>query len=142
MKKFSTSFGGYNKYEVNEFVDDVTKNYEEMLNRLKKTDEEVRLLREELIKAKEKEIGWAKAFQIAEEASSQIRKVAKDESNAIIDDAKRNASRILNDALIKAEKVEADAQELRHRVEVYKRKVKEVIDEQKEMIDEIGEIRY
>ena len=51
-------------------------------------------------------------------------------------------TRIINDALVKAEKAEADAQELRHRVEVYKRRIKEVIDEQREMIDEIGDIRY
>ena len=133
---------GYNKWEVNQFIDEVTENYEAMLNRLKETDAKIVELKEELEKAKEKEIGWTKAFAVAEEASNQIRRVAKEESRAIIDDAKKNASRIINDALIKAEEAESNAQNLKRRVEIYKKRVKDVIREQEEMIDNIGNINY
>lgn len=133
---------GYNKWEVNQFIDEVTENYEAMLNRLKETDAKIEELKEELEKAKEKEIGWTKAFAVAEEASNQIRRVAKEESRAIIDDAKKNASRIINDALIKAEEAESNAQNLKRRVEIYKKRVKDVIREQEEMIDNIGNINY
>ena len=142
MKKFRTSVVGYNKYDVNDFIDEVTENYEAMLNKLKETDQKIEELKIELEKAKEKEIGWTKAFAVANEASSQIRRVAKDESLAIINDAKKNASRIINDALIKAEAAENDAENLRRRVEIYKRRVKDVIHEQEEMIDQIGDITY
>ena len=142
MRKFRTSITGYNKWEVNQFVNDVTEKYESMLKRLKESDQQIETLKQELIKIKEKEIGWTKAFTVAEDASNQIRKVAKDEARSIIDDARKNASRIINDALIKAEEAEDAAQNLRRRVDIYKRKVKEVIREQEEMIDEIGDINY
>ena len=142
MKKFRTSITGYNKWEVNQFVNEVTDKYESMLKRLKESDQQIEKLKQELIKVKEKEIGWTRAFTVAEEASNQIRRVAKEESRNIIDDARRNASRIINDALIKAEEAEQSAQNLRRRVDIYKRKVKEVIREQEEMIDEIGDINY
>ena len=35
MKKFSTSINGYHKNEVNAFVNEVAKEYENMLNNLK-----------------------------------------------------------------------------------------------------------
>ena len=35
MKKFTTSFTGYSKNEVNGFINEVTKEYESMLNNLK-----------------------------------------------------------------------------------------------------------
>ena len=142
MRKFRTSITGYNKWEVNQFVNEVTDKYESMLKRLKESDQQIEKLKQELIKAKEKEMGWTRAFSVAEDAANQIRRVAKEESRSIIEDARKNASRIINDALIKAEEAEQTAQALRRRVDIYKRKVKEVIREQEEMIDEIGDINY
>ena len=135
MKKFSTSLGGYDKNEVNRFVSEVTKNYEDILNKLKAADEQVQRLQEDLVKYKNIESTLNKAIIIANDTAHQIRKTSSEEAQSIINDARRSASRIINDALIKAERAEADAQTLRRRVEIYKRKVTQAIDEQKELIE-------
>ena len=139
MKKFSTSFNGYNKSEVNSFVKDVAKEYESMLNNLKKRDEEITSLKQKLLQYQNMENTLNKALLIAEDTSSQIKKVARDESKAIIDEAKRNASRIVNDALLKAEKLEADGENLRKRIVIFKRKFKSIIETELETIDSIDE---
>lgn len=139
MKKFSTSFNGYNKSEVNSFVKDVAKEYESMLNNLKKRDEEITSLKQRLLQYQNMENTLNKALLIAEDTSSQIKKVARDESKAIIDEAKRNASRIVNDALLKAEKLEADGENLRKRIVIFKRKFKSIIETELETIDSIDE---
>ncbi|HIQ94140.1 TPA: DivIVA domain-containing protein [Candidatus Ventrenecus stercoripullorum] len=139
MKKFSTSFNGYNKSEVNSFVRDVAKEYESMLNNLKKRDEEITSLKQRLLQYQNMENTLNKALLIAEDTSSQIKKVARDESKAIIDEAKRNASRIVNDALLKAEKLEADGENLRKRIVIFKRKFKSIIETELETIDSIDE---
>ena len=139
MKKFSTSFNGYNKSEVNSFVKDVAKEYESMLNNLKKRDEEIASLKQKLLQYQNMENTLNKALLIAEDASSQIKKVARDESKSIIDEAKRNASRIVNDALLKAEKLEADGENLRKRIVIFKRKFKSIIETELETIDSIDE---
>ena len=139
MKKFSTSFNGYNKSEVNSFVKDVAKEYESMLNNLKKRDEEIASLKQKLLQYQNMENTLNKALLIAEDTSSQIKKVARDESKAIIDEAKRNASRIVNDALLKAEKLEADGENLRKRIVIFKRKFKSIIETELETIDSIDE---
>ena len=135
MKKFNTALGGYDKNEVNKFVSDVTKNYEEILNKLKVADAEIQKLQEDLVKYKNMESTLNKAIIIANDTAHQIRKTSSEEAQSIINDARRSASRIINDALIKAERAEADAQTLRRRVEIYKRKVTQAIDEQKELIE-------
>lgn len=142
MKSFNTSFNGYNKTEVNKFVSDVTKNYEEVLNKLKEADKEVERLKEDLVKYKNLENTLNRAIIIANDTANQVRRTSRDEADAIINDARRNASRIINDALIKAEKAENDAETLKRRIEIYKRRVKQVIDEQKELIDSIDTIEY
>ena len=139
MKKFNTSFNGYNKNEVNNFVMEVTSNYEELLNRLKIADKEIEALNSSLKKYKDLETTLNRAIIVANDTARTLRKTSQDEAKNIIEDARKNASRIVNDALIKAEKAENDAKELKRRIEIYKKRVSTVIDEQKEIIESIGE---
>ena len=139
MKKFSSSINGYSKTEVNNFVNDVTKEYESMLNKLKAQDSEILRLKQDLEKYKNMENTLNRAIMVAEDTSNQIKKIAKDEARGVIDDAKRNASRIVNDALIKADKIEQDAEYLKRRVVVFKKRLKMVVDEQLEIIESINE---
>ena len=138
-RKFNTSLNGYNKIEVNNFVNEVTSEYESMLAKLKKQDGDINLLKQELEKYKNMENTLNRAIVIAEDASNQIKKIARDEARGVIDDAKRNASRIVNDALLKADKIEQDAELLKRRVSVFKRRLQNVVDEQIEFIDSINE---
>lgn len=139
MKKFNTSLNGYQKTEVNNFVNEVAKEYESMLNSLKSKDQEILALKNELERFKNMENTLNRAILVAEEASHNIKKVARDEYKGIIEDAKRNASRIVNDALIKAERVEHDAETLKRRVIIFKRRFKQAVEEQLEVIENIEE---
>lgn len=139
MKKFNTSLNGYNKLEVNNFVNEVTSEYESMLSKLKAQDTEIKTLKDELEKYKNMENTLNRAIVVAEDASNQIKRVARDEAKGVIEDARRNASRIVNDALLKADKIEQDAETLKRRVVVFKRRLQSVVDEQIEFIDSISE---
>ncbi|MCI8467304.1 MAG: DivIVA domain-containing protein [Bacilli bacterium] len=139
MKKFRTSFNGYNKQEVNLFVRDVTREYESMLNNLKARDQEIENLKQKLIQYQNMETTLNRALLVAEDASSQIKKLARDESKGIIDDARRNASRIVNEALMRATKLEQDAENLKRRIVVFKRKFRQAMEAEIENIDEMPE---
>ena len=133
------SLNGYNKLEVNNFVNEVTSEYERMLSKLKSQDEEIKQLKEDLEKYKNMESTLNRAIVVAEDASNQIKRVARDEAKGVIEDAKRNASRIVNEALLKADKIEQDAETLKRRVVIFKRRLRSVVDEQVEFIDSINE---
>lgn len=139
MKRFSNSFNGYNKDEVNSFVATVAKEYESMLNKLKAQDLEIEKLNSDLKKYQNLEDTLNKTILVAEDASTQIKRMARDESKGIIDEAKKNASRIINDALVKAQKYETDAEELRKRVVSFKKKYKQAMESEIEAIEEIAE---
>lgn len=140
MKKFTSTANGYSKEEVNNFVFEVTKEYESMLNKLKNRDKEVTLLKEKLNHYKDLETTLNKAVLVAEESSNQIKKIAKDEAKLIIADAKKNASHIINDALLKAEKTEIEADQLRRSLKIYKARIKQTIEEQLTMVDDVDNI--
>ena len=48
MRKFNTAINGYDKQEVNQFVSEVTNEYEQMLEKLKSKDKEIALLEEQV----------------------------------------------------------------------------------------------
>ena len=139
MKKFGTSLNGYNKTEVNNFVSEVVREYENILNKLKSMNEENQRLLQEVEKYKDMQGSFNKAILVAQDASSQIKKMAKDEYKTIIDEAKKNASRIVNEALLKANRIESDSEELRRRTILFKRKLRQAIESELEAIEDIGE---
>ncbi len=141
-EKFKTAFNGYNKEDVNSFIRSVTKEYESMLERLKKSDAENEDLKQKLVEYQNLENTLRRSLLIAEESNKELRRVAKNESIQMVEEARRNASRIVNDALIKAERIEANADALKRRAIMYKRKIKQLLDEQNQMLDKFDDIEY
>ena len=139
VNKFSTSIQGYKKEEVNDFVKEVTKEYESMLQKLKNSCEIIESLRSELKHYKDIESTLNKAILVAEESTSNIKKAAYDESKVIIEDAKRNATKVINNALAKAERIEADAESLRRKVSVFKRRFRALVEDQLDSIEQFDD---
>ena len=140
MKKFDVSFHGYEKKQVDEFIVEFTENYSNLLETVKVRDMEIKQLIEKLAYFERMEATLNKAIFVAEDASTQIKKVAREESETIVENSKRNANRIINNALLKAEKIDEEAQDLKRRVEVYKRRLKALISDQFNIIEEIDSI--
>ena len=139
MKKFSSSFKGYNKSEVNAFINEVTEEYEHMLNELKRKDLKIKDLEDKLVRYQNMENTLNRALLVAEDASNQIKRMARDESKSIVDDARKNASRIVNDALLKAQKLENDAEELRRKIILFKKRFRTAVENELEAIEQIDE---
>lgn len=137
MEKFSTSFTGYKKEEVNAFVADVIKQVESMIGDMKAKDVEIEQLKQSLEKYKNMEQTFNKALLMAEDASNQIRRLARDESATIIADARKNASRIVNEALIQAEKTQAESAQLKRNIITFKRRLRTILESQLDLVDDI-----
>ena len=140
MEKFSREQDGYNKEEVNKFIDDVIVQTEAVINRVKMQQDEIKSLKKELEHYKEIEATLKSALLNAEKASNDIKQNAIEESKIIVMDAKRNASHIVNDALLRAEKIEIKADTLERNIVVFKRKLKLIIDQQLTVVDDIDEL--
>lgn len=140
MEKFSTSKDGYNKVEVNKFVNEVVTEYESMLTKLKQKDKEINELSKSLEKYDNLELALNKTILMAEESANQMKKIAKDEADNLINDAKKNASRIVNEALMQAEKTELESVRLKRNIIMFKKKLKILLENQMDLADEIDKI--
>ena len=142
MEKFDTVFRGYDKYQVQRFLDEVIKNYETLLEKSKKTEEDNKRLTEQILYYQNIEDRMNRAIFSAENASDQIKSAARREAESLISEARHNASRIINDALLKAEKAQNHADQLRRNTNILKRRLRQIIENQLDVIEEIDNVDF
>ena len=94
MKQFNTVTNGYDKDEVNGFVEEVTKEYESVLQKLRQSEIENKALKERIDYYKNIETTLNTAVLVAEDSSNEIRKIAKEDAKLIVEQAKKEAERI------------------------------------------------
>ena len=137
MKKFSKEFNGYNKQEVNEFLNDVIIQMEATIKKIEKQQAEINNLKNQIIHYQDIERSLNLALNNAMEVGENIRKEAKHEASIIVDEAHRNANRIINDALIRSERLEIKNQTAERNLRIFKNKLRKIVEQQLEVVEEI-----
>ena len=140
MEKFTTSKDGYNKNEVNKFVNDVIIEVESMISKLKEKDRKIEELTKTIEKYNNIELTLNKTILMAENSSNEMKKLAKEEAENLINEAKKNASRIVNEALLEAEKTQIESIRLKKKIVIFKKKLKIILENQIDMVNEIDNI--
>lgn len=137
MEKFSYEINGYNRDEVNKFINDVIVQTENIVSRCRKQRDEIESLKKELEHYRNLEKSLNMAILKAEETGDNIKRMARNEAEMIIGDAKGNASRIVNESLLRAEKIENRADILERNLKIFKRKLRIIVEQQMAVVDEI-----
>lgn len=142
MKKFDTVFRGYDKQQVQTFLDEIIKNYEQLLRKSQQTQEDNIKLNEQLKYYQNIEDRMNRAIYTAESAGDQIKKNARREAEMLVTEARHNASRIINDALLKAEKAQNHADQLRRNTNTLKKRLRQIIQNQLDVIEEMDKVDF
>ena len=137
MDKFNLESNGYNKEEVNRFVDNVIKQTEDIVNNYKLKSTEVSRLKLELEHYRRIEKSLNVALEDVKSVKERATANAEKEAKIIIVDAKNNASRIVNEALLKAERINVDLQRMQNNIKILKRRLKLILEQQQEIVEEI-----
>lgn len=133
-KEFTKSFRGYDEDEVNEFLDQVIKDYEMVIRERKDLKEKMDQLNEKLGHFTNIETTLNKSILIAQETAEEVRGNATKESKLIIKEAEKNADRIINEALNKSRRISMDVEELKKQAKVFRTRLKMLVEAQLEMI--------
>ena len=137
MDKFHYEANGYNRSEVNAFIERVIRETEGIINKCQEQKDEIKDLKDKLDSYKILEDSINKSIVNAEKTSDNIKRLAREEANVIVSDAKNNASRIVNDALIRSERIEQQADVLERNIKIFKRKLKIIVEQQLAVVEEI-----
>jgi cell division initiation protein len=134
-KEFSKNFRGYDEDEVNEFLDQVVKDYEMVIREKKNLEEKVEQLEEKLGHFTNIEETLNKSILVAQETAEEVKGNASKESKLIIKEAEKNADRIINEALSKSRRIAMDVEELKKQAKVFRTRLRTLVEAQLEMIE-------
>ena len=153
------TFKNYTPEQVDQFLDQVIKQVEKMIEDNKAKNKELALkdkkieelsklventahMQDKLAQYERMEGTLNRAIMMAQKTSDQIKSAAHRESEIILQDAKMNASRIVSESLLKAERTEMEAEMLKRNVTVFKRKLRGLIETQLELVDDIEKVEF
>ena len=134
-KEFSSGFRGYNVDEVNEFLDQIIKDFELMIKEKREIEERMSLLTERLDHYKNLEENLSKSILVAQETAEEVRNNARKEAQLILKEAEKNSDPIINEALAKSRKVAIEIEELKKRASVYRMRFRTLLEAQLEMLE-------
>nr|WP_231618135.1 MULTISPECIES: DivIVA domain-containing protein [unclassified Fictibacillus] len=133
-KEFTRGFRGYSEDEVNDFLDQVIKDYETVIREKKELEETVENLEEKISYFKNIEETLNKSILIAQETGEEVKRTATKEARLIVKEAEKNADRIINESLSKSRKISMEIDELKKQSSVYRTRFKMLIEAQLEML--------
>lgn len=134
-KEFTKAFRGYEEDEVNEFLDQVIKDYEIIIRQKKELEREVEQLNERLGHFTNIETTLNKSILVAQETAEDVKSNANKESKVIIKEAEKNADRIVNEALDKSRRLSYEVEEMKKQAKVFKTRLSKLVEAQMEMIN-------
>lgn len=135
--KFSTMKQGYNRYEVDAKISELTQTIEdlELKLRLYKIKNEALVANQEELIASYNEL--KQTLQIKEKAQDDLTKFALKEANAVIDTAQRNAEFIVNEAFVSARLILLEVSRLGGTTNELKGQIKERIEQLANLVEDI-----
>ncbi len=134
-KEFSRRLRGYDVDEVNEFLDQVIKDYEMLLKENKELGGQLAGFQERINHFQNVEETLSRTLVVAQETADELRAGAKKEAQLIVKESEKNADRIINEALIKARNVSIDIEEMRKKATIYRTRFRSLIQAQLELLD-------
>lgn len=134
-KEFARGFRGYDEDDVNEFLDQVIKDYEAVIREKKELENKVEQLNERLNHFSDIETTLNKSILVAQETAEEVKENARKESKLIIKEAEKNADRIINEALHRSRTIALEVEELKKQAKVFRTRLKMLVEAQLDLID-------
>jgi cell division initiation protein len=133
-KEFGRSFRGYDEDQVNEFLDQIIKDYEANIRENKDLQNQLAAIQERLAHFSNIEETLSKTIIVAQEAADELRSNSKKEAQLIIKEAEKNADRIINESLTKSRKVSVEIEELKKQASIYRTRFRTLLEAQLELL--------
>ncbi|MBE1553541.1 DivIVA domain-containing protein [Sporosarcina limicola] len=133
-KEFSRGFRGYDEDEVNEFLEQILKDYDNVLEENKELKNSLKQSKEQLLHFNSIEQTLQKSIIIAQEASEDVRRNSMKEAKLIVKEAEKNADRIVNEALSRTRQISLESEDLKKQSKIFRNRFRMLIEAQLDLI--------
>ena len=138
-KKFSKQMmSGYSVDEVDEFLDEITADYEKLYKESAEAKNKIEDMQEDIAKYKNIENTLNNTLIMAQTAADDVKNLAKQQAEAILNEAQANAKQAVaeleQDIVMKQKELE----ELQKQFDVYKAKMESLLISQLELLKDVN----
>jgi cell division initiation protein len=138
-KEFSKAFRGYREGEVDEFLDEIIRDYEQVLKENAVLKEQVEAANKELGHYRTLEEVLQKAIIVAQEAAEEVKSSARKEAELLIKEAQEAADRLKEDARERLRKTAENNEELIRQRDLFVARMKAVVRSYLDLLEELKE---
>ncbi|TCI23277.1 DivIVA domain-containing protein [Exiguobacterium sp. SL-10] len=134
-KEFSTRFRGYDIDEVNEFLDQIIKEFELLIRENRRYEELVNDMQARIDYFSSMEDTLNKSIIVAQEAAEEVKTNAAKEASLILKQAEREALAREEEASRKEQIAEREVIQMLKKVELYRTRFRVLVDAQMELLN-------
>lgn len=133
-KEFRTVLRGYEKNEVDEFLDQIIKDMEQLAKENNELKDQKAKLDDKLSHYYNLEQTLHNALVVAQETAEEVKAAAKREAQLIVKEAEMKAERQVDDAIAKVRRMTSELDELRKQAAVFRSRLMNLLKAQLDMI--------
>ena len=138
-KRFSKkTLNGYDPEEVDEFLDDLTKDYTNIYRKVTENEREVEELKSKLEHYVQIESTLHNTLLMAQSAADEVKNAAQKQADQIIRDAESNARQVTNNIDMQINEKKKELDDLKKQFDVYKAKMESLLISQLELLKDVN----
>lgn len=145
-KTFGTKFRGYDAEEVDEFLDIVTRDYEDLVRKNHEQESEIKSLKDRLAYFDEMKESLSQSVILAQDTAEKVKQAAAEQAGNIVkqaeydgqnllNEAKDKANEILRSATDNAKRVAVETEELKNKTRVFHQRLKSTLESQLSLVN-------
>lgn len=134
-KEFKRAFKGFQEDEVNEFLEQVMKDFELLIKQNRNYEKELKEKNDRISHFESIEETMNQSILVAQNAAKDIKENANKEADLIVQEAEKNANRIVNEALAQSREISSEIEDLKKRAKILRARLKLLIQSQLEMVE-------
>ncbi|MCL4494142.1 MAG: DivIVA domain-containing protein [Firmicutes bacterium] len=135
-KEFKHGFRGYSEDDVNEFLDEIVRDYEALIKENDELKENTSGMTERLEQYRKLEATLQNTLVIAQQTAEEVKTAARKEAELIVREAEARAEEIVRQAESRAREVETQLVQLRYESEKFRAQVKSLLESQLRLVSD------
>jgi len=138
-KEFKRGFRGYNEEEVDQFLNEVVKDYEKLYRDNIELKETLDRVTSKLEHYQHMETTLNNTLVIAQETAEEVKLNARKECELQMKEAEIRAQKLMEEAMGKVRKMQGEYEELKKQAQIYRTRMRTLIQAQMEMLQKAEE---
>lgn len=138
-KEFKRSFRGYADEDVDEFLDQVVKDYEKLYRDNIELKETLDRVNSKLEHYQHMESTLNNTLIIAQETAEEVKLNARKETELMMKEAEIRSQKLVDEAVLKVRKVQGEYEELQRQAQIYRTRLRTLLQAQMDMLQKTEE---